>query len=519
MLLVSQYRDAQCNPVDQFTISSEELDSALNKLNKYFNFIVETMMRPDGNMRSQGPQPPVTPQQSQQRQGTGKAMPVLNAANLQQQQHALHVARQASVQRNQNNTTALMQRNINSSSSRTPAAPTSTQPPFSFGGQPPHGVPRVYGERPNELTQDKLQIPPTKKRKGNQTASASLTPAQVQDTPTAKSSPQIMKIESPEASRTPAPPVILQCSVPNCEANAPGFTTQADLDRHVATAHEPKEPPIDDPLEFCLESMRMALNLDRDGKAKPRLEESKGQAEATEIPKMKASTSSQGQSMVKQEVATPVAKVTTQTGPSPASNALKTPQATNAIKTPTFEIRSALREGKALDTPKATSATTKEAVVVADHDPWAESHISREVITAAFSGLANLQCLAWTDIRSTLSADSPLSSDNINAKISPRPSDISESDAVMINLEVNDRSWWPSEWFDGLGGDMEAMNMNPDMMAMDWDTDFGDFDAVLDEGTNKGDKIAKGKEKKRDESAPSPEWLRVFAPEQLDKKK
>lgn len=44
-----------------------------------------------------------------------------------------------------------------------PAAPTDTAPPFSFGRQSPQGTVIAYG--PNYLTQDKLVLPPKKKRK------------------------------------------------------------------------------------------------------------------------------------------------------------------------------------------------------------------------------------------------------------------------------------------------------------------------------------------------------------------
>jgi len=64
----------------------------------------------------------------------------------------------------------------------------------------------------------------------------------------------------------------------------------------------------------------------------------------------------------------------------------------------------------------------------------------------------------------------------------------------------------PSEWFmDGMGG-MEALNMDQELEGMDWG--FDEVPAV------ENGKAGKGKER-RDELAPSPEWLKVWAPDKL----
>jgi hypothetical protein len=43
--LVQQYNNIDYNLVDGFTISPEELDTSINKLRKYFNFVMQKMLR------------------------------------------------------------------------------------------------------------------------------------------------------------------------------------------------------------------------------------------------------------------------------------------------------------------------------------------------------------------------------------------------------------------------------------------------------------------------------------------
>ncbi len=481
------------------------LDASTKKLSKLFNWLMGQIQSRKGTQVAQVPgqsqnqarnQQPQQPQQ----QPPKEPMPALNAANLQQQQLALQHARAANLQRNHSNASVAMQKNPSNNSSRTPAAPTSTQPPFSFGGQPPHGVPQAYGDRPNELTQDKLQIPSAKRRKGNQAPSASSTPTLAQGAPAVKSSPQVTKLESPGAQRPPPASVVLRCPDPDCAMSTEEFMTRANLDAHLKRIH----PNFNDPLEFCLESIRMGLNLDENGKSKIRPEVAKVDAgNAAETAPIQKSASTQGQAKIKQEAATPMTRVPTQTGPSPASNLLKTPQTSN-VKTPASDVKVVLKDSKAAD-PKASQAAPKTPTL-ATQDLWAGSDIPASVITSAFSGLSDLQSLSpWSKIQNTLTPDSTLSSGDTE-KNSPRPSDISENDAVNISINVDDTNWMPSEWFmDGMGG-MEALNMDQELEGMDWG--FDDVPAV------ENGKTGKGKER-MDELAPSPEWLKVWAPDKL----
>ncbi len=482
-------------------MSLEELDAAAKKLNNCFTWLMSQIQSRRGNQGGQVPgQQNQVPAQQPQPQPPREAMPALNAANLQQQQLALQHARAANLQKNHSNASVAMQKNLSNNSSRTPAAPTSTQPPFSIGGQPPHGVPRAYGDRPNELTQDKLQIPSAKRRKGNQVPSAGSTPVLAQGTPAAKSSLQVTKLESPEVLRPPPASVAMRCPDPDCAMSTEEFATQANLDAHQKRIH----PNFIDPLEFCLESIRMGLNLDEDGKSKPRSEMAKIDGDnALEAAQVQKSLSTQCQAKVKQEGATPMTRVSTQIGPSPASNLLKTPQTAN-VKTPASDVKPLSKDGKAADLKAPQSAP--KTPTSATQDLWAGSDIPASVISSAFSGLADLQSLGpWTRIQNTLTPDSTLSSGNTD-KNSPRPSDISENDAVNISINVDDANWMPSEWFtDGMGG-VDALNMDQELEGMDWG--FDDV-AVVEMG-----KAGKAKAK-RDELGPSPGWLKIWAPDKL----
>ncbi len=85
---------------------------------------------------------------------------------------------------------------------RAPAAPITSHAPFSFGGQSPQGVPQFYGPTKNELTQEKLVLPATKKRKGNNIASP-LTPAQAPSPAAPSKFSPFGKTESPEPTALP----------------------------------------------------------------------------------------------------------------------------------------------------------------------------------------------------------------------------------------------------------------------------------------------------------------------------
>jgi len=441
-----------------------------------------------GNATQDNTQGPQLPQQPAKQQP-----PVLSAANLQQHQNNMQAERQASVQKSHHN------------SNRAPPAPTSDKPPYTFGlgAQSPHGIP-VYG--PNELTQDNLKLPINKKRKtNNQPTSSASTPAQQAGTPLQKPSPQIKTLASPEVQKLPAP-TMYKCTIPKCTSGTLGFATQSELDQHHVGVHQPKEPVIEDPLQFSLEQMRFALNLDEDGKPKPK-------ANGATVPAnvggsmMKKSSSMKGTPAMKQETATPMSRVPTHTGPSPASHLLKTPQASGNMRTPTSETKSLLKDGVAAKAPTPLIVT---------EDPWADSLIQQDTIHEAFSGLSSLNGpKTWTKIQDYHLTPESMSSDNTT---SPRPSDISENDLVKINMDlsVDDKSWIPVNWSDPMMTELEELDLGGENWAggagagadmMDWETLFGESGEEAQERA----RVAQRKYM-RDPHGPTEEWLKVYGP-------
>ena len=448
-------------------MSLEELELIQTKLHKYFQFMMSEVA-PSGN----------PPQQQ------------LSAANLQShqsQQEALNIKART------------LQKTHTNNSNRPPSAPTESQPPFPIGGRPPHEISQFSVK--NELTQDKLVLPVTKKRKPNNVASPS----------TSVQAPTPAKIDSPDAQRIPAVHHLIKCPVAQCETITTGFSSNADLEKHIADAHE---PVIKDPLDaaaYVIESMRLALNLDQNGKSKP-VQEPK--VEPMQAQAMKISLSAQGQNSVKQEAATPMSRNPTQTGPSPLSNQLKTPQAATNIKTPASEAKSI---GKDI---KATAPANSQPAAAAD--PWANSHVKPEWLKQVFSGVADLNrpvsddfIVDWLERNPITPSTTP--SSGILSKGSPHKSDISANDTLNIN--VNADEWLPPEWFDdGLPSDMAALEVG-DLMDMDWDAALGKLDEGED-GEEGGEVQAKGKRRReRDPLEPSPEWLKVWAPEKYEEMK
>lgn len=433
----------------------------------------------------------------------------LSAANLKEQQNMLHAQRQAE-----------MQKHHSSHGNRAPAAPTSDKPPFPLGPQSPHGIPSVYG--PPNLTADQLVLPQNKRRKSNHPPSAGSTPLPAHEPSMAKSSPLAPKLPSPEVQRAVVPQISFKCGASNCFASQKGFVTQAELEQHNAQEHEPKDPVIEDPAEFALESMRIALGLDENGKSKPL-------KETLEAPRMKTSLSAQSEKAIKQEAATPMARASTTAGPPPASNLLRTPQAMTGAKTPASDSRSTVQEGKGKSEKGITPSPT--ATTPPPFDPWAGSYVSADTITSAWSSLAGMQSLSFTKIQMGLTPSSTLSSSNDKSeKNSPRASDISENDAVKINIDVGNEekdSWIPGEWFeDSLYGDIESLNVGHDNTFgqpnlrgddMDWDIFAELSDTAMVDAGSAG--ATSGKGKKKNEDLASDEWLKVYAPEKLAAKK
>ncbi|KAL8926801.1 MAG: hypothetical protein Q9172_001617 [Xanthocarpia lactea] len=495
-IIKAQYRDDKYNLVDHFTIGQPELEAAYVRIRKYFVYVMEKFSKAK-NAPQSGGQAQNQPQPQQPTLGQEKAP--LNAANLEEQQNLIKAQRAAA-----------MQRNHSGYGSRAPAAPTSEKPPpfpLPLGPQSPHGIPHQYGGPPT-LTADQLVLPQNKRRRSNNhQPSAGSTPVPAHDTPVAKSSPLGPKLTSPEMQKTPVPQLSFKCGLSDCQSGQKGFATQLELKQHNADIHEPKEPVVDDPVQFALESMRVALGLDDDGKPKP-------QQETVEAPKMKTSLSAQSHAAIKQEGSTPMARAGMQTGPVPASNLLKTPQGMSSVKSPASDPSKGKTNKAHVTQPKETAPPP--------FDPWAGSCITPEDIVSSWSSLADLNSMSFTSIQKGLTPSSTLSSSNERSeKNSPRTSDISEHDAVKISIAVkNDDkdNWIPSEWFDDtLYNDIESMNFGHDSFMQEggWDI-FGDSPDT--EMIDVGSTTSKGR-KKEEQDVVSEEWLKVYAPEKLIAKK
>lgn len=475
VLLLQQYSDKRdFNPADQLTLSFEEI-------NEHTNTIKQALITIFHRVTSPTDQPTGQRQISAVQETNDSATATLNATNLHQHQLEMQNARQATFQKN-------------NTSNRAPAAPTSPQPPFTFGAQSPQGLAK-YPDKPNGLTQDKLSLPSTKRRKGNQVTATTATPA-----PGIPKSAQANKITILDA-QPAALPSRIKCPLPNCQSSLKEFGTQIELDAHASEVHGPKEAPIEDPLQWTLQQARLGVGLDETGKSMPRPEQ-----EVLGTPKIKASESEPAQQLIKQESSTLMARA--QTGRSPVFH-LKTPQASVGIKTPSPEAKSSDMDGKI--TEPHTSEKTFQKSLTSSPDPWATSHIPPAVINNSWPGLPDVSFIGpWTTIQNALTPTSTQSSGK-SEKNSPRISDISEHDAVKINLFVDD-SEWANMFEDQIYGDVEALNEDKDQLGMDWESAFG-----LEELAGSGEiGIAAGV---NDLTIDNNDWMKIYAPQSMDQSK
>ena len=466
--------------MDNFTLDISQVDAFKRRMQKYFADMMALQnsrhaarihQARQQQALQQPQQPPQQPSQTQRppRPQQLQQPQQLSATNLQQQQDALNLQRVASIQKSHAN------------SNRPPAAPTTREAPFPFGLQSPQGVPQIYALK-NELTQDKLVLPATKKRKNNNNqASPAATPSQIQNITYAKSSP-LPKPASPEKQRAPTAPVLIKCPVEGCNSNRAGFATKGELDKHSSEVHDPTHN-IKDPMDaamYAIESLRLALNLDENGKCKPLTPDMTSEKAPQQAAAMKVTASSQS---VKQEVTTPMSRNPTQTGPSPSKSLLKTPQGTGNVKTPVSETKSLFKNPPALAKAASVSASSKITAPEAPPDGWANSHVSKEWFGAVFGGCANLNRSVPHDVTKSWLARNPFTpvstpSSAALSKDSPHRSDISPSENLNVNINVEagdslEDDWvMNGDWFDdGLQGGMADLGVG-DMM--EWEALFED---------------------------------------------
>lgn len=139
----------------------------------------------------------------------------------------------------------------NSRGVQPPAAPTSSQPPFPFGAQSPDGKP-VWAA-PAQVTQEKLQIPQTKRRKtGPQTSSPAGNSQNASPQTTKATSPELKKQEPKATPKQPAFP----CTIPDCEMGGPTFDSDAARKKHIEEFHV---LPFQNPQQF-LQQIELKVN-------------------------------------------------------------------------------------------------------------------------------------------------------------------------------------------------------------------------------------------------------------------
>ncbi|KAK4952225.1 hypothetical protein LTR66_013799 [Elasticomyces elasticus] len=393
-MLVHQVNSKTGEVLDYFSIRKAELEELELRLNHYMRNLAQHMdRRRAAQQMPQGGdahgQHELTPgqrlqyeqaQQQQQQQLLLQQQQQQRQQQQQQQQQQLQQQQQQQQQpfsqannNNNNNMQQVAAQNLvrtnptqqhRRRNSKAPAAPTSAAPPFPLGEPSPHGIP-MYGA--DGLTQDKLKFPPQKKRKGpgGQPTSAVSTPAQQGTTPSSMdTSPLIgagkMPSASPEQKKGPmktesTPPETVRkeaerrfkCLDPDCETSVHGFEKEEELKSHTEEAHK----PIEDPLQFFLECVAEALDVDLDGNpraSKPAPDAPKSVENTPLQPKVKSETQ-KTVAVAKSESSMPNAKRETLT---PGSSGV----AAAATTTPMLRQQSAQQPIK--PSPGSTPANT-----------------------------------------------------------------------------------------------------------------------------------------------------------------
>jgi hypothetical protein len=343
----------------------------------------------------------------------------LNAANLQQQQQQLNKMHQRSGSR----------------SSHTPAAPTSSQPPFAIGASSPRGTPTYIGKPP--VTQEHLHIPARKKQKQNNTG---------QNTPGSNASPQVNKVPSPEIKRQPEskpqPKPALCCSEPECDRHNVGFDSEKALRLHTQEEHI---QPLENPVKYASDNLASLLGLDSQGRVKT--SNSGRETGAAAGVKMGLSGSKQGQiPNIKGEStpggggATPVNRQTVMNRqPSTAGGK---PSATSNPKGHPDSAKDILTKLQAGQQDHAKQGT-QQAQEAATSDPWADATIDPHELFQSFQGFESGAGGAISDMnvyRSITPNDTPESSKD---GVSEPNSDISDGVGLDISLDIFDENWQP----------------------------------------------------------------------------
>jgi hypothetical protein len=421
---------------NEFSIRPQEVEQARAMLGSIVKDLSEKfpsmMMKQDSNQQPPGSSSQPASGAPNAAAVAAQAMP-LNAANLQQQQQQLNKLHQRS----------------NSHSSRPPAAPTSTQPPFQFGAPSPHGTPAYIGK--NTITQDNLHIPARKKQKSNAVAG--------QTTPGSTASPQVGKPVSPEIKREqvkPSTKPALVCPEPECERHTVGFESQEALAAHT---HDEHIRPLQDPANYAQDNLAALLGLDSDGNSK--LPAAVTVQDAAVAVKMTTSGSKQGQ--------TPMVKEGTP-----------------------MNRQSSLADLKSKDTPlkaEETSAQKESQLPQSSQelsDPWLNATIDPHELFQAFQTFESGAGGAISDMNVYRSINTPNDTPESSNQVSEPTSDISDGVALDISLDIFDDSWQPFGKGFGVVADDELVFPTSDEDALkmfdDPPPNYSSWDDLVDPG-------------------------------------
>lgn len=431
---------------DQFTIAPEYLSGTINYIKKLFQAMITKVNQQQNQAPGQRPQGPPPANQNN--------MPALNASNLQQlqqQEEALQRARRAS---------------------GPGAVGPNAMPQPPFGAPSPQGVPHAYG--PGSIPPEKLKLPPPKRRKQSHGA-VSPTQGQVTATPSSKA----------QAATQPAGSTgLFKCSVAECQHHYQGFNSQSDLDKHVEESHQAEEP-IENPLEFAIESIRDSLVK----KVEPGQDPKRALAATMEGPQAgtkPGAATSHSKLQAKPDGATPIRGATPMGRASSQLASKTTPPVSSQQATPRTgkaPTSTALKRVGSKDGRKDTSKPEQPqpSTEVAMKDPWADSVISLDTIHDTFMGFGDespnglgfdpldeyLNSEAFTKIRSK---DTPDSIETGVATQTSRDSETSRDEDLVKIGSVTDDNWVPVDWFSLPSQFEDGMLMNEPWEDMDWET-------------------------------------------------
>ena len=462
--ILGQYRDRIGTPNDYFTMHPQELQDALIRFRQFMQITI----RMGTQLQGRAP-PPSQPQPMK---------PVLTEQNLQQNQQAEQQAFQKARQNH-------IERQHSIRGMKVPAAPTTTQPPISFGFQspPPNGVPHQYGNQ--GFTADQLHIPEKKRRKINGPSAAN-TPVEKKATPGSSASPKVTKDAIPPSVKPI--PIAHKCFVANCPISKP-FPTAEALAQHKRDAHEAKEPvveepAIEDPLAWALESIRIGLGLDEKGNMKPKEQKQEGSVE------MAKTASTQGATPMKHEANTP--SINNLRTPQPAQSQVKSPlpAKSNNAPTPSKLAQPAPAAPQQAPTPPSNS--------------WDDTPFTPHLLSSTFPSLADLHSSLAANI-TTLTPSSSTTVSQRSAETSPqtdkdsplpagRKSDIGDGNELDMTIRINDgdgddgmggskNKFWPEGFFSDLMFPDNVPLVDEETLGMGWEELFGE---VAVDGNNTG---------------------------------